>query len=132
VKAPYTPCIVARARDRHTRGHRYPEGITTVSTISDVDLRKLRYFLAVAEQLNFTRAAAELRIAQPVLSRQIRALEAELNAQLFLRDRRRTELTAAGRELVAEATGLLAGAQALRLRVARAAASGAGRTADAD
>jgi DNA-binding transcriptional LysR family regulator len=75
----------------------------------------------VAEQLNFTRAAAALRIAQPVLSRQIRALEDELDAQLFLRDRRRTELTPAGRELVIEATALLAGAHTLRVRVARAA-----------
>jgi DNA-binding transcriptional LysR family regulator len=75
----------------------------------------------VAEHLNFTRAAAELRIAQPVLSRQIRALEEELDAQLFLRDRRRTALTPAGRALVAEATMLLAGARTLRIRVARAA-----------
>jgi DNA-binding transcriptional LysR family regulator len=56
-----------------------------------------------------------------VLSRQIRALESQLDAQLFLRDRRRTELTPAGRELVGEATVLLASAQTLRIRVAQAA-----------
>ena len=87
----------------------------------DIDLRKLRYFVAVAEELHFGRAAERLHIAQPVLSRQIRALEDELKAQLFVRDRRRTELTAAGEQLLADARPLLAGANALRLRVGQAA-----------
>ncbi|MDX6337026.1 MAG: hypothetical protein QOG05_4366 [Streptosporangiaceae bacterium] len=87
----------------------------------DVDLRKVRYFTAVAEQLNFGRAAEALHIAQPVLSRQIRALENELKAQLFVRDKRTTELTAAGRQLLADARPLLANADALRRRVGRAA-----------
>ena len=87
----------------------------------DVDLRKLRYFVAVAEELHFGRAAERLHIAQPVLSRQIRALEDELKAVLFARDRRRTELTAAGEQLLTDARPLLAGADALRLRVGRAA-----------
>ena len=87
---------------------------------ADVDLRKLRYFVAVAEQLHFGRAAEVLHIAQPVLSRQIRALEGELKAQLFVRDKRATELTPAGRQLLAEAVPLLASAEALRRRVARA------------
>jgi DNA-binding transcriptional LysR family regulator len=87
----------------------------------DVDLRKLRYFMAVAEHLNFGRAAEALHIAQPVLSRQIRALEGELKAQLFVRDNRATELTPAGRQLLADAGPLLANADALRRRVTRAA-----------
>jgi DNA-binding transcriptional LysR family regulator len=87
----------------------------------DLDLRKIRYFMAVARELNFGRAAAELHIAQPVLSRQIRALEAELGVQLFVRDRRRTELTPAGEALFADAAPVLAGAEALRRRVGRAA-----------
>ncbi|WP_225729513.1 MULTISPECIES: LysR family transcriptional regulator [unclassified Nocardia] len=86
----------------------------------DVDLRKLRYFVAVAEHLHFGRAAQALYIAQPVLSRQIRALEDELGAQLFVRDRRSTELTAAGVQLLADARPLLASANALRRRVIRA------------
>jgi DNA-binding transcriptional LysR family regulator len=89
--------------------------------MADVDLRKLRYFVAVAERLHFGRAAEALHIAQPVLSRQIRALEDELKAQLFVRDKRTTELTPAGRQLLADARPLLANAGALRRRVARAA-----------
>jgi DNA-binding transcriptional LysR family regulator len=77
--------------------------------------------VAVARHLHFGRAAAELHIAQPVLSRQIRALETELHAQLFRRDRRATELTDAGRQLLLDAEPLLAAAGALHRRVARAA-----------
>ncbi|HEX3813687.1 MAG TPA: LysR substrate-binding domain-containing protein [Mycobacteriales bacterium] len=87
----------------------------------DVDLRKLRYFVAVAEELNFGRAAERLHIAQPVLSRQIRALEQELHAQLFTRTTRATELTPAGRQLLEDSGPLLAGAAALRRRVQLAA-----------
>lgn len=92
----------------------------------DVDLRKLRYFLAVAEELHFGRAAQRLHIAQPVLSRQIRMLEGELGTDLFLRDRRHTELTPAGEQLVQETKPLLAGADALLRRV-RAAGEGVAR-----
>ncbi|HXB48611.1 MAG TPA: LysR substrate-binding domain-containing protein [Streptosporangiaceae bacterium] len=89
--------------------------------MADVDLRKLRYFVAVAEHLHFGRAAEALHIAQPVLSRQIKALEQELKVQLFARDKRATELTPAGRQLLADARPLLANADALRRRVTRAA-----------
>jgi DNA-binding transcriptional LysR family regulator len=88
--------------------------------MADVDLRKLRYFVAVADRLHFGRAAEALHIAQPVLSRQIRALEDELKVQLFVRDKRATELTPAGRQLLADAGPLLASADALRRRVVRA------------
>jgi DNA-binding transcriptional LysR family regulator len=86
----------------------------------DVDLRKVRYFVAVADELHFGRAAERLNVAQPVISRQIWALEEELNSQLFVRDRRHTELTAAGRQLLEEARPLLLDADALRRTVGRA------------
>jgi len=87
----------------------------------DVDLRKLRYFMAVARHGNFSRAAEDLHIAQPVLSRQIRALEQELGALLFARGRDGATLTPAGTQLAADAEPLLADAAALRRRVAQAA-----------
>lgn len=61
-----------------------------------MELRQLRYFVATAELLNFTRAAEQLRVAQPALSRQIRSLEQELGVTLLERDSRRVALTAAG------------------------------------
>lgn len=87
----------------------------------DVDLRKPRYFVVVAEESHFGRAAERLPITQPVLSRQIRALEHDLRAELFTRNKQSTALTAAGRQLLDDARPLLAGARALRLRVRRAA-----------
>src|SRR6266498_3542983 len=87
----------------------------------DLDLRKLRYFVAVADRLHFGRAADELHIAQPALSRQIRALEQDLGASLFTRDRHGVALTDAGRQLLADAGPLLASAHAVRRRVSVAA-----------
>ena len=72
-----------------------------------MELRHLRYFVAVAEQLNFTKAAAKLRVAQPALSRQIRDLEDELGVQLLERNSRFVRLTQAGSEFVSEARAVL-------------------------
>jgi DNA-binding transcriptional LysR family regulator len=87
----------------------------------DLDMRRLRYFVAVAEHLHFRRAAEAIPIAQPALSRQIRALERDLGVALLERDRRTTTLTPAGRQLLEDARPLLASADAARRRVQRAA-----------
>ena len=62
-----------------------------------MELRHLRYFLAVGELLNFTEAAARLRVAQPALSRQVRDLEDELGVELLRRSPRGVTLTAEGK-----------------------------------
>ncbi|MFD4509387.1 LysR family transcriptional regulator [Streptomyces sp. NPDC058457] len=87
----------------------------------DLDLRKVRYFTAVAELLHFGRAAERLHIAQPVLSRQIRALEKDLGAELFVRDSHGVTLTDAGHQLLEDARQLLAAADGTRRRVVQAA-----------
>jgi DNA-binding transcriptional LysR family regulator len=87
----------------------------------DLDLRKLRYFVAVADTLHFGRAADELHIAQPALSRQIRALELDLGTTLLTRDSHGVALTDAGRQLLTDAGPLLASAHAVRSRVTAAA-----------
>jgi DNA-binding transcriptional LysR family regulator len=85
------------------------------------DLRQLRYFVAVADELNFTRAAERLHIAQPALSAQIRALESQLGCKLFNRTTRKVDLTAAGELLLPDAQEIVQRAERAAAKVAAAA-----------
>jgi DNA-binding transcriptional LysR family regulator len=83
-----------------------------------LELRHLRYFVGVADELSFTRAAQRLRISQPPLSQQIQDLETILNTKLLLRTSRRVELTAAGETLHARAKSILDQVEAAALEAA--------------
>jgi DNA-binding transcriptional LysR family regulator len=87
----------------------------------DVHLRDLRYFVAVAEELNFTRAARRLSVSQPALSKQIQALETALHTQLLQRNRREVKLTAAGNALLESARPLLGSWDGITATIAEAA-----------
>jgi LysR family transcriptional regulator, benzoate and cis,cis-muconate-responsive activator of ben and cat genes len=103
-----------RGRKDQSGGSLYSAGM------SDVEVRELRYFMAVAEELNFSRAAQRLGIAQPPLSRAIAGLERKLGVRLFTRDTHRVEPTPAADALREEATAVLAALNALTARTRRA------------
>jgi DNA-binding transcriptional LysR family regulator len=95
----------------------------------NLELRQLRYFIAVAEELHFGKAAARLHMTQPPLSQTIQGLEELLGAPLFERTRRAVALTPAGAALLPEARRMLVQAGELPELVRRAAAGEAGRLA---
>lgn len=90
-----------------------------------MELRQLRYFVAVAEELHFGRAAQRLHISGPALSQQIVALERDLGAELFIRDRRTVRLSESGRALLPDARRMLSLADDVRSKVRQAAVASA-------
>ena len=104
--------------DAHEPGRRPPDWL---------ELRELRYFLAVAEELNFTRAAERVHLAQQALSASIRNLEGDLGVQLFTRSTRHVALTAAGEALVVGARHVLESAAEAVDEVKRVGSGQAGR-----
>src|ERR1700692_810429 len=93
-----------------------------------MELRHLRYFLAVAEERHITRAAARLGVPPPPLSQQIHMLEKELGTKLFTRLPRGVELTAAGEGFLEEARAVLSGVERAAVRARTAAMGQRGRS----
>jgi DNA-binding transcriptional LysR family regulator len=113
---------VAPRRDRATFERHEPTlAIPAGDDLMALDFRALRYFVAVAEELHFTRAAERMYIAQPALSEQIRRLESELGVELLRRTTRKVELTAAGEEFLRRARRILEEADAAVAEASRAA-----------
>ncbi|NHC13173.1 LysR family transcriptional regulator [Motilibacter deserti] len=90
--------------------------------MEDIEIRELRYFAAVAEELHFGRAAERLHMSQPPLSRAVQQLEQRLGVELFVRDRRNVRLTGAGEVLLEEARNVFDAVTAAVERSRRAAA----------
>src|SRR5882757_8842172 len=108
-------CATWTASARDKRGL---AGVDTVRVSSPImELRTLRYFVAVAEELHFGRAAARLHMSQPPLSRAIKQLEADVGALLFVRSSTGVTLTTVGTALLDEARALLDHADRVRVRV---------------
>ena len=104
---------------------RGPSGAAGARGAGVVELKQMRIFLAVAEELHFGRAAARLHMAQPALSAQVKSLEERLGAPLFARTTRHVALTRAGEAFLPEARGTVQQAEAA-MRAARAAAQAGG------
>ncbi|HEX4008761.1 MAG TPA: LysR substrate-binding domain-containing protein [Solirubrobacteraceae bacterium] len=95
----------------------------------DLPLTQLRAFVVLAEELHFGRAALRLGLSQPQVSRRVRALEAELGVELFVRTPRNTRMTETGRRLLEDAREALAATDRLRVRARTVAGDGVGRVA---
>ena len=107
------------------------EQVAQVNSLMSIsfDLRYLRYFIAVAEELNFTRAAEQLHTVQPSLSQQIRRLEEIVGTPLFWREKHHLQLSAAGRVFLVEARKLLVQANEAEEEAQRAARAESGSLA---